>query len=268
MITAATVFASPGAVLPLAAGVVAVVILLTWLLSLWLHDASIVDPVWGPAFIAVALVAALEGDGDIARRWLLLGLTTIWGVRLGVHLGRRKLADRTEDHRYSAMRDRHPHDFALWSLWAVFGLQGLLILIIALPVQVASGSHASLDWWSAPGIALFAFGLTFEAIGDEQLRRFRADPDNAGGVLDSGLWHYTRHPNYFGEFCIWWGIWLVVLPAGGTWWTFVGPGVLTFLLLRVSGVGRMEQDIERRRPAYAHYVRSTPSFVPFVRFRR
>jgi steroid 5-alpha reductase family enzyme len=144
----------------------------------------------------------------------------------------------------------------------------LLILLISLPVQVAARSHDALSWWSAPGIVLFAFGLTFEAIGDEQLRRFKADPANAHRVLDTGLWHYTRHPNYFGEFCVWWGMWLLALPTPGTWWTFVAPAVLTSLLLRVSGVGRQEQNIGERRPEYARYAGTTPSFIPFPRPRR
>lgn len=258
----ATVFASPGGVLPLAAAAIAVIFLATWVFSVVLRDASIVDPVWGPAFVVVALIAALDGGGDAARRWLLLGLTAAWGLRLGWHLTRRKLADPTEDRRYTAMRERYPGNFALWSLWAVYALQGVLVLVISLPLQVASQRPGSLSLAVAPGIALYAVGLLFESIGDEQLRRFKADPANRGQVMDRGLWRYSRHPNYFGDACVWWGLWLIALPAGGTWWTVIGPAVITLLLARVSGKGPLEKDIGERRPQYADYVRRTSGFIP------
>ena len=262
MIAAASVFAGPGGVLPVACAVVAVIILATWIVSLIVRDASVIDPVWGPAFVAVAIVAALDGGGLPARRWLLLALTAVWGLRLGVHLTRRKLHERDEDRRYRAMRDAHADNFALWSLGWVYAVQGVMVLIVSLPLQVAAQRPSPLSWAIAPGILIYAIGLGFEATGDEQLRRFKADPENRGKVMRRGLWRYTRHPNYFGDFCIWWGLWLISLQAGGTWWTAVGPAVMSVFLIRVSGKGLLERDIAERRPAYADYVARTSGFVP------
>ena len=149
-----------------------------------------------------------------------------------------------------------------WSLGAIFGLQGLLVVIVSLPVQVAAGRGGSLTAAIIPGVVVFVVGLAFESIGDEQLRRFKADPANRGQVMDRGLWRYTRHPNYFGDFCVWWGLWLVALTAGGTWWTFAGPVVMSTLLIRVSGKALLERDIAQRRPGYADYVARTSGFIP------
>jgi steroid 5-alpha reductase family enzyme len=261
--TTATVFAAPGAVTAYAAIVIAALMVILWLISIPLEDVSIVDPVWGPAFVLVALVAALAADGSSARRWLLLGLTAAWGIRLGVHLGRRKLDDRDEDRRYAEMRERRGDKFIPWSLFAIFGLQGLLVLIVSLPLQVAATRRGSMTAAVIPGIVLFAVGLAFEAIGDEQLRRFKADPDSDGQVMDHGLWRYTRHPNYFGDFCVWWGLWLVALTAGGTWWTFLGPAVMSTLLIRVSGKAMLERDMAKRRPGYADYIKRSSGFFPW-----
>jgi steroid 5-alpha reductase family enzyme len=261
-VPSAALFAGPGSVLAVAAGAVAVVILLTWLLGLRLRDVSVIDPVWGPAFVVVAAVAALVGDGCPARRWLLLALTAIWGLRLGIHLTRRKLHEPGEDRRYRAMRDAHPNNFALWSLGWVFAVQGILVLMISLPVQVGARSPERLSWAIAPGLLVYLLGLGFEAIGDEQLRRFKSLPESKGRVMDRGLWRYTRHPNYFGDACVWWGIWLVVLQSGGSWWTVVGPAIITLFLVRISGKGMLERDIGERRPGYADYIRRTSGFIP------
>jgi steroid 5-alpha reductase family enzyme len=259
----ATVFAGPGGVLPLACAAVAFVILVTWGVSVKIADASIIDPVWGPAFVIVAIIAALDGAGNAARRWLLLGLTLVWGLRLGLHLTRRKLHEwGEEDRRYRAMRDAHPDNFAIWSLGWVYLLQGALVVAISLPLQAGSQRGAALSWAIVPGVVVYAIGLAFEAIGDEQLRRFKADSANGGAVMDRGLWRYTRHPNYFGDFCIWWGLWLIVLQAGATWWTVVGPLVMSVLLIRVSGKGLLEKEIGNRRPGYAAYVERTSGFFP------
>ena len=258
----ATVFAAPGAPTLYAVIAVAIAMLGLWLLSIRLRDASIVDPAWGPAFVLVALVGAVTGSGDAGRRWLLLGLTAAWGLRLGWHLLRRKLADPDEDRRYAVMRQRQGDRFVLWSLGAIFGLQGLLVLIVSLPLQLGATRPSALGAAVIPGLLVFAVGLGFEAVGDRQLTAFKAEPANRGQVMDRGLWRYTRHPNYFGDFCVWWGLWLVVLPAGGTWWTFVGPAVMTVLLTRVSGKALLERDMAQRRPGYTDYVRRTSGFFP------
>jgi steroid 5-alpha reductase family enzyme len=259
----ATIFAAPGSVTGYAAAAVTVLMVGLWLISIRLRDVSIVDPAWGPAFVLVALVAALAGSGSgDARRWLMFALTAAWGMRLGTHLVRRKLGDPEEDRRYAVMRERRSSSFVPWSLMAIFGFQGLLVLIVSLPIQVAAERHASLGVDAIPGLVLFAIGLVFEALGDEQLRRFKADPSSRGQVMDRGLWRYTRHPNYFGDFCVWWGLWLVVLPAGGTWWTLVGPLVMSTLLIRVSGKALLERDMAKRRPGYAEYIERTSGFLP------
>jgi steroid 5-alpha reductase family enzyme len=252
----------PGHVLTYAAVAVAVVMLALWLVSLRLRDVSIVDPAWGPLFVVVAFVAALAGTGDAARRWLLFALVALWGLRLGGHLLRRKLGDREEDRRYARMREGKGAAFPLWSLGVVFGFQGLLVLVVSLPVTAAAQGDPALDALAIPGVLLWGLGLFFEAVGDHQLDRFKADPENTGRVMDRGLWRYTRHPNYFGDFCVWWGLWLVALPAGGTWWTVVGPVVMSLLLIRVSGAALLEKDIGERRPGYRDYVERTSGFVP------
>ncbi|MGI8412616.1 MAG: DUF1295 domain-containing protein [Solirubrobacteraceae bacterium] len=246
----------------LSAAAVVILMALVWALSVRLSDASIVDPVWGPAFVLVAVVATLAGDGDPGRRWLLLVMTAAWGLRLGLHLTRRKLGQRGEDRRYAKMRQRRGDGFALWSLGAIFGLQAVLVLIVSLPLQVAAGRPAAIGATIVPGLLVFALGLGFEAIGDEQLRRFTADPAHRGQVMDRGLWRYTRHPNYFGDACVWWGLWLVAVPAGGVWWTVVGPLTMTLLLVRVSGKAMLERDIGQRRPGYGEYIRRTSGFLP------
>jgi steroid 5-alpha reductase family enzyme len=258
----ATVFAAPGEATEVAAAVIAVLMVGLWLISIRLGDVSIVDPAWGLAFVLVAIVAAVVGDGDPGRRWLLLGLTAVWGLRLGGHLLIRKLHEPGEDRRYASMRAREGAAFVPWSLVWIFGLQGLLVLIVSLPLQVAAGGSRGLTWLVFPGGALWAVGFGFESVGDEQLRRFKARADSSGRVMDTGLWRYTRHPNYFGDVCVWWGLWLVALTAGGTWWTAIGPLVMTVLLVRVSGAALLERDIGDRRPNYADYIRRTSAFVP------
>jgi steroid 5-alpha reductase family enzyme len=265
-IALATVFAAPGAVTGYAAIAVAVLMLALWLASIALRDVSIVDPAWGPAFVLVGAVALVAGSGCLGRRWLLFAMTAVWGLRLGTYLLVRKLADPSEDRRYAAIRERRGAAFIPWSLVMIFGLQGLLVLIVSLPVQVAAERGGTLSAAVVPGVALWVVGFGFEAVGDEQLRRFKAREGGTGSVgqvMDRGLWRYTRHPNYFGDFCVWWGLWLVALTAGGTWWTFVGPVVMSILLIRVSGAGLLEKDIGERRPGYAEYIRRTSGFFPW-----
>ncbi|WP_354700722.1 hypothetical protein DSM112329_01008 [Paraconexibacter sp. AEG42_29] len=254
----------PGSVLPIAAAAVVVLMLAVWLLSIRLQDVSIIDPVWGPALALVGVVGALVGDGDSGRRWLLAAMVVAWGGRLGWHLTVRKLHDPEEDRRYKVMRDRKGDAFVLWSLRMVFGVQALLVLVVSLPLAAAAGADGSgsLDALVIPGILVWAIGLAFETVGDAQLRAFKADPDSKGQVMDRGLWRYTRHPNYFGDACVWWGLWLVAITAGGVWWTVVGPIVMTVLLVRVSGAGLLEKDIGTRRPGYADYIARTSGFIP------
>ena len=246
-------------ILALDAAVLGGLMVALWLVSLKLRDASIVDPFWGTGFVIVAWTAALAGD--LSGWGLVLALlTTAWGLRLSLHLARRNLGH-GEDFRYQAMRKRYPR-FELTSLVIVFGLQGLLLWIVALPLQLAPAFDGSGHLLGVLGVGVWTVGLAFEAVGDAQLSRFRADPANEGRVLDTGLWRYTRHPNYFGDATVWWGLWLVAVAAGAPWWTAVGPVVMTVLLRRVSGVTLLERSLAQRRPGYEDYVRRTSPFVP------
>ena len=229
-----------------------------WLLSLKLRDSSIVDIFWGLGFVLVAWVTALTG-GAGPRGWPVVGLVTLWGLRLAGYLYWRNHA-RGEDPRYVAMRARHGAAWPVRSLFIVFGLQGTLLWIISLPVQWAIPSPAPLGPLDAVGVCLVLLGVGFESLGDLQLARFKARAENKGKVMDQGLWRYTRHPNYFGDFVTWWGLFAFALGSGG-WWTVVGPLVISTLLMRVSGVPLLEKGMAGR-PGYAEYLRRTRAFFP------
>lgn len=253
-----------GTVFAASLAAIAVGMLLLWLVSVRLRDASIVDIFWGLGFALVAVVAHATGGGAPARKTLVTALAVVWGVRLAAHLAWRNWGQ-GEDYRYRAMRARHGDRFPLVSLYLVFGLQGVLMWIVSLPLQIAQASPVPphLTWLDAAGAALWAVGFAFEAVGDRQLARFRSDPANAGRVMDSGLWRYTRHPNYFGDAVLWWGFFLVALPTPHGWWAAVGPAVMTFLLLRVSGVAMLERSLKRRKPRYQDYIERTSAFFPW-----
>ena len=251
-----------GELLAATALVLGACMLALWLASLALRDASIVDIFWGLGFAIVASLAFLWTEGPGARRGLVALLTVAWGLRLAGHLLWRN-AGRGEDPRYAAMRRHWGSRFPRVSLFTVFLLQGVLLWVVSLPVQVAQASPGGpLGALDAAGVALYGVGLFFETAGDWQLARFKADPRNAGRVMDRGLWRYTRHPNYFGDFCVWWGIFLVAVSTPHGPLTVVGPLLMSFLLLRVSGVPMLERGIEQRRPDYAAYRRRTSAFFP------
>jgi steroid 5-alpha reductase family enzyme len=248
------------ATLALSAGAVLALLIATWLVSLKLRDVSIVDIAWGLGFVVIAWVAFVSGDGDSGRRTLLAVLVTIWGLRLAGYIGRRKLRHPGEDPRYGEWRKKWGARFWIVSLVNVFLLQAVLVWIVSLPVQGASARDAGLGWLDGAGVALWAVGLFFEGVGDAQMARFKADESSRGTVMDRGLWRYTRHPNYFGDFCVWWGIGLIALSSGA-WWSLVGPAVVTLLLTRVSGKDHLERSMSQR-PGYAEYVERTSGFFP------
>jgi steroid 5-alpha reductase family enzyme len=229
-----------------------------WLLSVALKDSSIVDIFWGPGFVLVAWVVALQ-VGWSPRGALAVGLVTAWGLRLAAHLAIRNIG-KGEDPRYQAMRRARGPAWWWKSLFIVFAFQGVLMWVVSLPLQQAVVRGGPLGGVDALATAIFAAGLFFEAVGDWQLVRFKARPGNRGRVMDQGLWRYTRHPNYFGDFLVWWGLFGIAVAAGA-WWTVVSPLVMSLLLLRVSGVTLLEQGM-RSRPGYEDYVRRTSTFFP------
>ena len=239
---------------------IAVLAVATWLLSVWRGDVSIVDSLWSILFLAATCVYVQQSSPQSARAWLVLGLVALWALRLAIYITARNWGE-GEDRRYQAIRARNQPNFAFKSLYLVFLLQGVLAWIVSLPLFFAAGSTQSLGLLDYLGAVVVVFGLAFEAIGDWQLARFKADPGNRGRVMDSGLWRYTRHPNYFGESCVWWGFYLFALAAGG-WWSILAPILMTAMLLKVSGVALLEKDIAERRPEYAQYIRQTNAFIP------
>jgi steroid 5-alpha reductase family enzyme len=232
-----------------------------WLISAWRRDASIIDIFWGPALAVLGWTTLVLSGSDVPRAWLLVLLATIWGLRLGIYLAWRNWG-KGEDFRYRQMREYFGKHFWLTSLFVVFWLQAAIMNIVALPLVVGQLGTAALWWLDGCGVAVWLAGLAFESIGDWQLARFKANPENQGKVLDRGLWRYTRHPNYFGDFLVWWGIYLIAL-AGGAWWTLVGPLVMSWLLTRISGVTLLERSIDSRRPDYASYQKRTSAFFPW-----
>lgn len=240
-----------------------VVFLAAWLTSLVLRDTSVVDVFWGLGFVAAAGAAAAWTSSSLpVRGWVILLLTVLWALRLSGHIALRNWG-RGEDRRYAAWRQAHGSAWPLRSLFTVFLLQGVLCWIVSLPLQVgitATGPTAPtvLD---AVGAVLWLTGFCWEAIADYQLLRFRRDPVNEGRVLTSGLWSWSRHPNYFGEMTLWWGFYLLAASTPGGWLSVVSPLLITFLLLRVSGVP-MTDRLMKTRPEWRAYAQRTPAFWP------
>ncbi len=239
-----------------------VLMLSTWVLSVVLKNASIVDIVWGLGFVMVAWVVRLSVDGNNARQWLLVAMVSVWGLRLGGHLFWRNHG-KGEDFRYRAMRRHYGERFPIISLVTVFGLQGVLMFVVSLPVQLGQADATpDVGVIAYIGVALWSVGLFFEVVGDAQLVRFKADPASAGKVMNTGLWRYTRHPNYFGDACVWWGIGIVAAETGSGAWGLIGSLTMTVLLRRVSGVTLLEKSLVKRREGYTEYVARTSPFVP------
>jgi steroid 5-alpha reductase family enzyme len=231
-----------------------------WLASLRRRDASIADICWGPGFVAIAWLYVALWQAWRPRPLVVAGMITVWGVRLAVHIARRH---RGEDPRYTAMRASHGDAFWWRSLIVVFWLQAAFLWFVAMPLLTIAAFPAPVAILDVVGAALFAIGFTFEAVGDGQLARFRSNPANRGRVLDTGLWRYTRHPNYFGDAVMWWGIYLIACATREGAMTILSPSLMTLLLLRVSGVTLLEQSLKLSKPGYADYIRRTSAFVPW-----
>ena len=238
---------------------------LIWLWSLALRDASIVDVFWGPGFGLIALYGLTLTDEVTLRAGIVTALVTLWSARLGLYLAVRFRGHKGEDARYAKMRANRPGRFWIWSLYMVFALQAVLMWIISLPLQVVQivPQPEELGWVDYAGILIFTAGFWMEATADRQLAAFKKDPANKGKVMDKGLWAWSRHPNYFGEMLVWWGLFVIVLGAGPlVAWTIVSPLLVTFLLLRVSGVPMLEKGLSETKEGYADYIARTSSFIP------
>jgi len=245
-------------------GLAAVVALFTllWLASLAVRNSSIVDMWWGPGILLIGVTYKLTNGGAHNRSTMTLVLLTIWAVRLAWHIGARNIGH-GEDFRYAKWRQERGASWWWFSYFKVFLLQAVIAWIVAMPLYYAMTAPAPVRFnaWDYAGAILFAIGFFFEAIGDEQLRQFRSKPSNTGRVLDTGLWRYTRHPNYFGEAVLWWGFGLFGLAAGG-YAGLIGPAIITFFLIRVSGVALLEKTLRETKPDYARYVERTSAFLP------
>lgn len=249
-------------VFALACGLAAMTVLgvVTWIVSFIKTDVSIVDSVWSLLIFSGGAVYAAVLPAAAPRTTFVLALAALWALRLAVYITWRNRGE-PEDHRYQAIRARNQPGFAWKSLYLVFFLQAGLAWIVSLSLLAAVAGDTRIGWLDGVGAGVVLFGLIFEAAGDWQLARFKQQPANTGKVMDRGLWRYTRHPNYFGEFCVWWGFYLIALAAGG-WWALFSPLLMSILLLKVSGVTLLEKDIGERRPAYRDYIARTNAFFP------
>jgi steroid 5-alpha reductase family enzyme len=245
-------------------GAVLALLTLVWMLSVKLRDTSIADVCWGLGFVLLSWLYCFLAPALTPRSWLVATLVTLWGTRLAAHIFRRNHG-RGEDPRYQAMRAAHEQTFWWRSLFTVFWLQGTLLWFVSLPLLVAvrATQPEGLTVLDAVGVALFAIGFAFEVVGDHQLGRFKAQPENRGKVLESGLWRYTRHPNYFGDATAWWGLYVIAASTPGGWLTLLSPALMTLLLLRVSGVTLLEKGLTASKPGYQAYIARTPAFFPW-----
>jgi steroid 5-alpha reductase family enzyme len=249
--------------LPWSAGAVVLVLVGTFAVAKIAGKHSVIDTAWGLLFCAVAITTFVHsnGHGDGSRRVLLLVLPVLWGLRLAQHIGRRTIG-RPEDQRYEELLSKARGNPDLYALRMVYLLQGVLAFVIAAPILVGAYETCPLGILAWIGVAAWLVGVFFEAVGDAQMERFRSDPANKGRLIQSGLWRYTRHPNYFGDACVWWGLSLIAFTAWPGVLTLLSPLLMTWLLAKGTGKPLLEKDMASRRPGYAEYVRRTSGFVP------
>ena len=243
---------------------VAAMMVTGWFVSLGYRNVTVVDSLWGLGFVLIAWLTYWFSDGYGGRKILITILVTLWGLRLSAYLSWRNWG-KGEDPRYGGWRKKSGEWFWLVSLFKVFLLQALFLWVISLVIQIGQLSTipVALTWLDILGMLLWLAGFTFETVGDWQLARFKADPANKGRVMDSGLWAYSRHPNYFGEFLIWWGIFFITLSAPGSWWTILSPIIVTAVLLKMTGIPLTETALIENRPGYSDYIEKTSAFVPW-----
>jgi steroid 5-alpha reductase family enzyme len=237
---------------------------LLWIVSLIIKNASIVDIFWGFGFVILAWVYFfLIKEEGLPRNYLIAVLATIWGLRLTLHILFRNWG-KAEDFRYQKWRKESGKIWWIKSFFQVFLLQGFLMWVISTPLFAAQNpvGPATLGFLDVAGILLWLIGFFFEAAGDFQLSRFKSNPANKGKILQSGVWRFSRHPNYFGDAAQWWGFFLIALAAGG-WWTIYSPILMTLLLIKVSGVALLEKSLKDTKPGYREYIESTSAFIPW-----
>lgn len=237
---------------------------LLWVVSLLIKNSSIVDIFWGAGFVISAWVYfILTPDGFLLRKALIVVLATIWGLRLTIHVLTRNWG-KGEDFRYQKWRKESGRIWWIKSLFQVFLLQGLLMWLISVPLMAAQipASPARLTLFDALGGLFWLVGFFFETMGDLQLTRFKSDPANKGKLLSTGVWRYSRHPNYFGDAAQWWGFYFIALAAGG-WWSVFSPIIMTLFLIKVSGVALLEKTLKNSKPGYQEYIETTSPFIPW-----
>lgn len=243
--------------------IVLALLTLLWVVSVRIKDASIIDIAWGPACAMPAVLTFLRMDGADPRALVLTVLVSLWAARLALYLAQRNLGH-SEDIRYQKMRAKQSSDdaFARWSLPFVFWMQGVIAWIISLPVQLGQIGADGFGVMAWIGVFIFALGLSFETIGDWQLKQFKADPANKGKLMTEGLWSWTRHPNYFGDAAVWTGLAVIALESPYGVWTLISPLVMTFFLVKISGKALTERMMEKKYPEYAGYKRRVSGFIP------
>lgn len=234
-----------------------------WIVSLVIKKASIADPCWGLGFVVVAVYYHLSTANDSLRKVIVLTLVTIWGLRLFAYLLWRSYG-KPEDYRYAQFRKEYgAHRYWWVSFFQVFVLQGVLLWMISVPLLSAQYYDQQPGWLDGIALGCWLIGFIFESGGDFQLVKFKSNPANKGKVLNTGFWRYTRHPNYFGDACVWWGFGLFSVAAE-SYWPVLGSVLMTFLLLKVSGVAMLERSLKTTKPEYSEYIRKTNAFLPWI----
>lgn len=244
--------------------IILVLITLLWIWSVIIKNVSIIDLFWGFGFVVVNTFYVLQSGDLNTRKILILTLVAIWGLRLTIYLAWRNIG-KGEDFRYQEFRKNYgPKRYWWFSFFQVFLLQGVLIMLVSLPLLGINSSKSTgeLNFLDYLGIAIWLFGFAFEAGGDYQLARFKSDPKNKGKVLNSGFWKYTRHPNYFGDSAVWWA-YAIFSIAAGSYWQIIGSIIMTLLIIKVSGVALLEKTLNNTKPQYRDYIQKTNPFFPW-----
>lgn len=232
-----------------------------WIVSLIVKDASIIDIFWGTGFVIVAWFYRAKLNLTDTRSLIYCILISIWGLRLSIHLAFRNIG-KGEDYRYQEWRNQYKQNWWWVSFFRVFLLQGVLLWIVSsVYVPAISKAESTLSMLDYFGILLWTIGFIFETLGDWQLTKFKKNPANKGQVLQTGFWALTRHPNYFGDALLWWGFYLFACTSGGYLYIF-SPILMTFLLMKVSGVVLLEKKLQETKPQYADYIKMVPAFFP------